>query len=122
VFLFGAVYGVLVLAPQYFMEARVGIDFPPPITHPEHYYGFVGVALAWQVVFFIIAGDPVRYRPLMLAAVLEKSAFGFAAVILYLQGRLATFVLGAGLVDLALAALFVAAHRVTPATRAPAVP
>jgi hypothetical protein len=35
VFLIAGVYGVLVLAPQYFLEARIGRDFPPPITHPE---------------------------------------------------------------------------------------
>ena len=29
VFRIAAVYGVLVLAPQYFMEERVGRDFPP---------------------------------------------------------------------------------------------
>lgn len=114
VFLIAAVYGILVLAPQYFMEARVGRDFPPPVTHPEHFYGFIGVALAWQVLFFIIARDPVRYRTAMLPAVLEKLTFGGAAVVLYVQGRLATIVFGAGLLDLVLAALFLAAFRLTP--------
>src|SRR5919106_364637 len=70
VFTAAAVYGILVLAPQYFLEDRVGRDFPPSITHPEHFYGFIGVALAWQVLFLIIASDPVRYRPAMLAAIL----------------------------------------------------
>jgi hypothetical protein len=50
-FLIAGIYGVLVLAPQYFLEAKTGRDFPPPITHLEHYYGFIGVALAWQVFF-----------------------------------------------------------------------
>jgi hypothetical protein len=114
VFWIAAVYGILVLAPQYFMEERIGRDFPPPITHPEHFYGFVGVALAWQVLFLLIAREPVRYRPAMPVAVLEKLAFGGAAVALYLQGRLAAPVLAAGLIDLVLAALFVAAYRLTP--------
>lgn len=35
------------------MESRNGIDFPPPINHPEYYYGFIGVAIAWQVAFII---------------------------------------------------------------------
>jgi len=119
VFLVAAVYGVLVLAPQYFMEGAVGRDFPPPITHPEHFYGFIGVALAWQVLFFMIAADPVRFRPAMLAGILEKLAFGVAAIVLFAQGRLAAVVLGAGLIDLVLAALFLAAYRATPATRSP---
>ena len=116
VFLTAAVYGVLVLAPQYFMEAKVGRDFPPPITHPEHFYGFIGVALAWQVLFVVIARDPVRYRPVMPVAVLEKLGFGIAAVALFVQGRLHAAVLGAGIIDLVLAALFLAAFRLTPAS------
>jgi hypothetical protein len=113
VFTAAAVYGIVVLAPQYFLETRVGRDFPPPITHPEHFYGFIGLALAWQFVFLAIARDPVRYRPLMLVAVLEKLAFGVPAIVLYLQGRLAGPVLGAGLLDLALGTLFVLSYRAT---------
>jgi hypothetical protein len=114
VFTGAAIYGVVVLAPQYFMEERVGRDFPPPITHPEHFYGFIGVALAWQVLFLIIASDPVRYRPAMLAAILEKLAFGFPSIVLYTQGRLPGVVLAAGVVDLILGTLFVISYRATP--------
>jgi hypothetical protein len=39
VFLVAGIYGLIVVAPQYFMEAKTGRDFPPPITHPEFYYG-----------------------------------------------------------------------------------
>ncbi|HYI10527.1 MAG TPA: hypothetical protein VEK57_15810 [Thermoanaerobaculia bacterium] len=122
VFFVAGVYGVLVLVPQYFMESRIGVDFPPPITHPEHFYGFVGVALAWQVLFFLISRDPVRLRPAMLPAILEKLAFGVAAIVLYLQGRLAAPVLGAGLIDLVLAGLFFFAWRATGVPSVPSVP
>ena len=80
VFRFAGIYGLIVLPPQYFLETRIGRDAPPPITHPEFFYGFLGVAIAWQVAFLIIALDPRRYRPLMLAGVIEKSSFGIAAV------------------------------------------
>ena len=60
VFGVAGIYGLLVLLPQYFTEAKTGADFPPPITHPEYYYGFVGVAVAWQVLFLILARDPHR--------------------------------------------------------------
>src|SRR5512134_2907397 len=93
VFFIAAILGVIVLAPQYFMEARIGRDFPPPITHPEHFYGFLGVALAWQALFFLIARDPVTLRLAMLPAVLEKLAFGIPAIVLFAQGRLAAPVL-----------------------------
>jgi hypothetical protein len=114
VFFIAAILGVIVLAPQYFMEAKIGRDFPPPITHPEHFYGFVGVALAWQILFFIIARDPVRYRGAMIPAVLEKIGFGAAAVVLYAQGRGAVPILVAGILDLIFAALFWVAWRNTP--------
>lgn len=108
-----AVYGLIVMAPQYFMEGKIGRDYPPPITHPEQFYGFVGVVLVWQLVFLLIASDPPRYRPLMPLSVLEKLAFGVPAVVLYLQGRVATAVLGAGTIDLVLGSLFLIAYRRT---------
>jgi hypothetical protein len=113
VFFIAAIYGVVVLVPQYFMEARIGRDFPPPITHPEHFYGFIGVALAWQVLFFMIARDPARYRGAMIPGILEKVAFGVAALALYAQGRLNVPVLVAGVIDLIFAALFWVAWRQT---------
>lgn len=113
VFMVAGVYGILVLVPQYFMEDRVGRDFPPPITHPEHYYGFIGVALAWQVLFLIMAKDPGRYRPAMIPAILEKLTWGLACVVLFTRGRLSSLVLGAGVLDLVLAILFVVSYRAT---------
>lgn len=110
VFLAAAVYGFIVLLPQYFLEGKTGRDFPPAITHPEYYYGFVGVALAWQMVFVVISRDPARYRPIMIPAIVEKASFGFAAVALFLSGRLSAQMLGAGVLDLALGTLFVMAY------------
>ncbi len=101
-FLVTGIYGLLVLLPQYFLE-------PPGLTHPEFFYGFVGVALAWQVVFLAIGLDPMRFRPLMLAAVVEKASFAIAVVALFAAGRLAVPVLVAGLIDLTLGVLFAAA-------------
>ena len=62
------------LVPQYFLEQKVGIDYPPAITHPEYFYGFLGVAIAWQVAFLIIGQDPLRFRPMMLPSALRSSA------------------------------------------------
>ena len=64
-FTIAAIWGVLVLAPMYFMERLVGQERPPAIIHAEFFYGLIGVALAFQVAFFIIGRDPVRRRPLM---------------------------------------------------------
>jgi hypothetical protein len=113
VFLVAGIYGLLVLLPQYFLEEQIGRDYPPAITHPEHFYGFIGVALTWQLVFLLIASDVRRYRPLMLVAVLEKLSFGIAALVLYVSGRVAVSVAGAGTVDLLLGLLFAFAYRTT---------
>jgi hypothetical protein len=110
VFRVAAIYGLIVLVPQYFMEGKIGRDAPPPITHPEYFYGFVGVALAWQLAFLLIARDPARFRPLMPVAVVEKATFGVATIALYLTGRLGLQMLGAGLVDLLLGTLFVVSY------------
>lgn len=110
VFTLAGVAGLLVLLPQYFMEQRIGADFPPPITHPENFYGFLGVASAWQVLFLLMARDPAKYRAVMPIAALEKISFGAACVVLFMQGRVAAPVVGAGIIDLVFAALFLAAY------------
>lgn len=113
VFLIAAIYGFIALVPQYFMEAKIGRETPPAITHPEFFYGFTGVALAWQVAFLIIARDPARYRLIMLPGILEKLGFGVAALVLYAQGRLALLMLAAGIADLVFAVLFAVAFVLT---------
>lgn len=113
VFFWAAIYGIAVLVPMYFLEDRLGRDFPPPVSHPEHYYGFVGVALAWQFAFLAISRDVVRYRLLMLPAVLEKLAFALPVLVLFANGRVDAMTLAPALVDLVLAVLFVLAYRAT---------
>ena len=71
VFWCGGIWGILVLVPLYFMLQKINMQTPPAITHPEFYYGFVGVALAWQFAFILIATDPVRFKPMMLIASTE---------------------------------------------------
>jgi hypothetical protein len=114
VYLIAAIYGLIVLVPQYFMEGKNGRDFPPAITHAEYYYGFIGVAVAWQFAFLVIASDPVRYRPLMIPSIVEKASFGVPAMFLYAQGRLHQQMLGAGILDMILGVLFVTAYVRTP--------
>jgi hypothetical protein len=113
VFLIAGIYGLIVMLPQYSLEARIGIDTPPAITHPEFFYGFIGVTVAWQIVFLIISKDPLRYRPMMIAAVLEKVVFVVPAIILFLQNRMAPFVLAPAGADLVLGVLFVIAFLKT---------
>jgi len=119
VFTVAGVYGLIVLLPQYFFIEKNSRDFPPAITHAEYYYGFIGVAVAWQIAFLVFAKNPVRYRPLMLAAIVEKAVFGIPACILYLLGRLSVSLFAAGIIDLVLGLLFVVAYRLTPSEHRP---
>ncbi len=107
VFYIAGIYGIIALTPQYFLEAKNNLDFPPAITHPEYFYGFIGVALAFQFVFLIIGRDPVRYRPLMIPSVIEKFSFVIALAALYLQDRIAPMLLGFGFIDLVLGIFFI---------------
>ena len=110
------IYGLIVLFPTLFLEARVGIDAPPPITHPEYYYGFIGLAIAWQLVFLVIGSDPVRFRPLMLPAVVEKFSWGAVAFGLPLAGRaVAAPTMFVAAIDVALGCAFLVARRHIPA-------
>jgi hypothetical protein len=115
VFLVAGLLGVLAVLPMYFLEDTIGRYQPPAITHPIFFYGFLGVTLSWQVGFLVIARDPARFRPLMIPAMMEKATFGFAAVILFAMGRAPATSLGAGLFDLTLGVLFVAAFVKTRA-------
>ena len=112
-FLIAGIYGLFALVPMYFLKDYVGQETPPAITHAEFFYGFVGVALAWQFVFLIISRDPVKYRLLMLPAILEKAAWGIPVLILYLQNKVSVSILGAGMIDLLFGVLFVAAYLKT---------
>jgi hypothetical protein len=107
VFAIAGAYGVISVGPLYFMEQTIGKQDPPPITHPMFFYGFVGVTLAWQLFFLAIAREPVRLRPAIPFAVLEKLSFGVGAMVLYRQGRLDHGDLYFGGIDLALAVLFI---------------
>ena len=110
VFLIAGIYGLLVVTPQYFMESWTGKRFPPPVNHPEYYYGFVGAVVVWHVLFLVISHDPARYRAMMPVAALEKLAFGAPILVLYFQGRVAPAIVGAAVIDLILGALFLLSY------------
>lgn len=114
VFLVAGIYGILVVAPIFFMEGIIDATQPPAITHPEYYYGFACVTLAWQVLFLVLSREPLRYRPMMLVAVLEKTS-GIAFILLVLLHRSPSSML-IGIVDVILGILFLVAYvRTAPA-------
>jgi hypothetical protein len=114
VFRIAGIWGLLIITPLYFIFDLIGRKDPPPITHPGFYYGFVGVAFVWQIAFLIISTDPVRFRPLMIAAILEKVAYSIPLLILISQKRTSPNDLVFAGIDLLLCFLFVAAYLRTP--------
>jgi hypothetical protein len=114
VFLVAGVWGLMVVLPLYFLFDFVGRSYPPAVTHPDLYYGFVGVTLVWQIAFLTIATNPSRYRPIMLAAILEKSVYVATMVTLYVMGELQLGQFAVAWPDSVLGILFVAAFIKTP--------
>lgn len=88
IFLVAAIYGLAVLTPTMFAGPTVP-DGDPLAPYAAYFYGFVGIALVFQLVFLLIASDPMRWRNLMPLAVLEKISFFGPGLALYFQGRLA---------------------------------
>ena len=117
VFLIAGFYGIVVVAPLYFAEGLINTMNPPAITHPEYYYGFVGVTLAWQIVFIILSRDPLRYRVMMLPAVIEKATFSLGVLVLFLQHRISSTPFVMGTVDMLLGILFLIAYIKTAQTQ-----
>lgn len=98
-FFISGIYGLIVLVPQLFLETKIGQDQPPAITHPEFFYGFIWVAIAFQFVFLVIASNPIKYRQLMLVSLIEKFPFLITVIILNVQARVGWQMLAAGSVD-----------------------
>jgi hypothetical protein len=67
------------------------------------------VTLAWQVLFLVIASDPVRYRGAMPPAMPEKAGFALAIPLLYAAGRVPALRLGFASLDATWLMLFVVA-------------
>lgn len=114
VFQVAGVYGLIIIALGYanfFYEG--GGQSLINNTRVEYVHGFFLVAFAWQVAFLIIASDPVRYRMLMLAAMLEKFPFTLAVLALYALGDVGMTLLILGLIDGFLGVLFSIAYVMT---------
>jgi hypothetical protein len=111
VFQLAGIWGFAVLLLGYAAVLFGGPAWSVTTDHPEHVHGFFLVTLAWQVAFFVIATDPVRFRPLMLAAAFaEKLPYALVTFVLFAQAQVGPMIPAFGLVDTLLAALFIAAY------------
>ena len=112
IFSVAAIYGVVVLLPLYFAEPIME-KAGRPVNHPELLYGLFGAALGFQLVYWTIGRDPLRFRPLMSIAVLAKWSFGIPVAILFASGRVDAMTFTLSSIDLAISILFLVAWRIT---------
>ena len=114
VFVLAGISGVLMVLPPYFLEGQFGRDYPPPVNHPELYYGFLGVTLSWQIMFLVIGSDPIRFHTAMIPAMAEKASFAIAIPVLYALERVTVAWIGFAAMDATWLVLFIIAYLRTP--------
>jgi hypothetical protein len=122
VFVAAGVWGIAVLTPLFFLVDVTGRHYAPPLDYPQFFYGFVSVAMAWQLAFLVIGWDPARFRTLMVPGIVEKLGFVAVTVVLYCKARIPAMDAAAAPPDLLLAVFFVAAFVKTRPSRASVVP
>jgi hypothetical protein len=110
-FVFGiaGAWGILVLAPLFFLVDLTGRKYAPPATYPHFFYGFFVLALVFQFVFFIIAWDPARFRPMIIPSILEKATYVTVCAVLYSRGQITLTDASTCFADFLLGILFVCA-------------
>jgi hypothetical protein len=113
VFILAGVWGVVVLVPLYFLVDITGTPWPAPASYPHFFYGFISVALAWQLAFLIIGANPERYRLLMIPAILEKLGHVATVGTLYWRGAISIDAALTAAPDFLLGILFVVAFAAT---------
>lgn len=113
VFIAAGVWGIAVLTPFYWLFDVTGRHYHAPADYPQFFYGFLSVALAWQIAFLFIGSNPVRFRALMIPSMLEKFGYVATLVVLYGQGHISTMDAMPAIPDLFLGILFTAAFAST---------
>jgi hypothetical protein len=117
VFITAGVWGIANLTPLYFLLDLTGRHYTPPTVYPQFFYGFLSVAMAWQIAFLVIGSDPARYRLLMVPGTIEKLGYVATLAVLYSQGRISTADASAAVPDGLLGVLFVVAFAKTRGLR-----
>ncbi|MEO8258001.1 MAG: hypothetical protein ABI868_11700 [Acidobacteriota bacterium] len=109
VFTIAGIWGIAVLTPLYLLIDISGRRYAPPADYPHFFYGFVSVAMAWQIAFLMIGSNPARFRPVMLLAIFEKMSYVATLAVLYGRTRITAADAAAAVPDFVLGVLFVAA-------------
>ena len=116
VFIAAGIWGIVVLTPLYWLIDVTGRHYPAPTEYPQFVYGFMSVALAWQIAFLAIGSNPARFRALMIPSILEKLGYVGTLAMLYGQGRISATDVQPLAPDLVLGILFIIAFVTTRAS------
>jgi hypothetical protein len=117
VFIGAGVWGIAVLMPFYRLVDVTGRSYVPPTDYPHFFYGFMSVALTWQVAFLVIGSNPARFRPLMIPGILEKLGYVGTLAVLRWNARISSIDAQAAVPDFLLAVLFIVAYAKTRPSR-----
>ena len=109
VFIGAGIWGIAVLTPLYWLVDISGRHYAVPTDYPQFFYGFIGVAIAWQIAFLIIGSNPARFRTFMIPAMIEKFGYVSTLLFLYSQSRISALDMQPAIPDGLLGLLFVAA-------------
>ncbi len=118
IFWLAGIWGLLTLTPLFFMFEVIGRNDPPPHHAPRLLLRIPqrrpGLAIG---AFFVIARDPVRFRPMMIPfRHIEKFGYGASLTALYLQHRLHPSDLMFAGIDTLFGILFMVAYSRTAAS------
>lgn len=113
VFVGAGICGIAVLTPLYWLVDITGRSYAPPADYPQFFYGFLSVAMAWQIAFLIVGINPVFFRALMIPAMIEKFGWVATLTVLYARRRVTATDAQAAIPDLLLGILFVVAFAKT---------
>jgi cytochrome b len=117
VFIFAGIWGIVVLLPFYRLVDVTGRHYSAPTDYPHFFYGFIVVALAWQIAFLLIGSNPARFRPFMIPAAIEKLGYVSTLAVLYGQSRIPAVDAQAAVPDGMLGILFIVAFLQTRGLR-----
>jgi hypothetical protein len=112
VFLIAGLLGLLPLVPVIYSILVSGqAILPNPGSMGLFFYAFLLQYVCWQILYFILARDPLRFRPMMILAFFAQLLTPFNTAWWYFYGF--TRWVPIAIVDLVLAILFLVAFWIT---------
>jgi hypothetical protein len=118
IFIGAGIWGLTVLTTFYWLVDITGRHYVAPTEYPQFFYGFIAVALTWQVAFLLIGTDPARFRLLMIPAMIEKFSYVLTLTVLFAVGRISSLDFQPAVPDGLIGLLFVLAFVKTRGLRA----